>query len=426
MKRFIAAVSVCFALCTLFPLPVYSGLLSPALAEIEKNLTLGKHGKAGENITFSAKDFDEAFCEKVRFIKIRSLPGADEGTLALGKEAIYENQTVDRDEFSKIVFRPYDENVRSAEFVFGGGAKSTEIRCTISFTDGENSAPTAKNQKIETAENVSAFKFLEASDPENDRMIFEVTEYPKNGTVRLSSDSSGYFSYTPKKGFTGTDSFEYTVSDEHGNSGGKAKVTVSVFAVGTAGFDDLEGHWAYSSALKTASMGLMSGEYDGESYNFNPSEPVSRGDFLAAALIAAGYEESIEFTAETSFSDDADIPLNIKSYAEYAKKCGIVGGYPDENGSAAFKSKNPITRAESAVIAERILALSDSDGYENSFSDSDDVPAWASGAFRKLTGAGIIKGTGSGELLPAEYLTRAQAAEMLCGISGSAAKFVQT
>lgn len=160
-------------------------------------------------------------------------------------------------------------------------------------------------------------------------------------------------------------------------------------------YADMTEHWAHNSAVAMSAMGLMSGVTDTETGAtlFLPEETVSRGDFLAMALIAAGKESNIEFTAQTDFADDADIPVNIKSYAAYAKANGVVSGYTDESGNCVFASASPITRSEAAVIIDRILSLPET-SEENAmatFIDCTSIPAWANNSLVKVTSCGIFQ-----------------------------------
>ncbi|KAB0264379.1 Ig-like domain-containing protein, partial [Microvirga brassicacearum] len=55
---------------------------------------------------------------------------------------------------------------------------------------------------------------------------------PKNGTLSSGSDSASV-TYTPKAGFVGTDTFDYTLTDSTGHSS-TATVTITVKSADTA------------------------------------------------------------------------------------------------------------------------------------------------------------------------------------------------
>jgi len=54
-------------------------------------------------------------------------------------------------------------------------------------------------------------------------LTVEITLKPKNGSARVNTDNS--VTYTPNKGFYGTDSFTYTAQD---GKGGKATAVVTI------------------------------------------------------------------------------------------------------------------------------------------------------------------------------------------------------
>ena len=62
------------------------------------------------------------------------------------------------------------------------------------------------------------------SDPDGDVLTVTSVGTPANGTATLNGSS---VTYTPNPGFTGSDSFPYTISDGHGNSA-TATVTITV------------------------------------------------------------------------------------------------------------------------------------------------------------------------------------------------------
>ncbi len=404
--------SVCFA---------SGALLSPALKHIEKQIGMKKCSLNGQAVYFEAEDFDEVFCTEVEFIKLEELPDSSQGALCIGSLRTGENQIVERKDLDRLVFHPENAACGTVSFVFSNasaGESDVSAVCTVYMLEEENKSPYAENMSVSTYENVAVFKFLNVSDPENDELSFEVVAYPNHGTLRISEGSDGHFSYTPVKGYTGKDCFEYTVSDSYGNVSKPAKVNVKVSDNGNSVyFDDLSGHWAHNSAITSAAMGLMTGvDGEGGAFNFRPGDTVTRGDFLAMALISADKEKDIRFVTQTSFADDADIPMNIKSYAEYAKRCGIVTGYEADNGERVFDSTSAITRAEAAVILDRIL-MPEADGGDISvFADSREVPGWAASSVARLTKCGVLNGTGFGELMPASYVTRAETAELLCNV----------
>ena len=66
------------------------------------------------------------------------------------------------------------------------------------------------------------------TDPEGDVLTVTATTTPAHGTTAINTD--GTIKYTPKNGFSGADSFGYTISDGNGNTA-TANVEITVLAV---------------------------------------------------------------------------------------------------------------------------------------------------------------------------------------------------
>ena len=73
-----------------------------------------------------------------------------------------------------------------------------------------NSPPTAISQIFQTDENKPIIFTLEGTDEDGDKLTFEVKSQPSNGT--LIGDAPQLV-YTPKKNFTGMDSFTFAAND---------------------------------------------------------------------------------------------------------------------------------------------------------------------------------------------------------------------
>ena len=65
------------------------------------------------------------------------------------------------------------------------------------------------------------------NDPDSDPLTVTLVTTPKNGGTVVIDDSGKQVSYTPKDGFVGTDTFEYTISDGRGGQS-KTQVTITI------------------------------------------------------------------------------------------------------------------------------------------------------------------------------------------------------
>ena len=107
-----------------------------------------------------------------------------------------------------------------------GAATSAEATVSIVVMP-MNEAPSAQPDSATTVKNSSVNIAVLANDVDVDGDQLSVSSLtpPANGTVSIGS--GGIINYRPRNGFTGIDSFTYTVSDGHGGTS-TAAVTVNV------------------------------------------------------------------------------------------------------------------------------------------------------------------------------------------------------
>jgi hypothetical protein len=104
----------------------------------------------------------------------------------------------------------------------GGSAQGT---VTVTITPAANRVPVAVNDTLTVAANSSnnvVNVLANDSDPDGDTLSIQSISTAPNGTVILVS---GKLSYTPKAGYSGSDSFSYVVGD---GKGGTATATVTI------------------------------------------------------------------------------------------------------------------------------------------------------------------------------------------------------
>jgi len=74
-----------------------------------------------------------------------------------------------------------------------------------------NKAPTASSAMVTTQTEVAINDMLEGTDPEGDALTYSLVSEPMLGMVVVNADGS--YTYTPNAEATGSDSFEFAVSD---------------------------------------------------------------------------------------------------------------------------------------------------------------------------------------------------------------------
>ncbi len=114
----------------------------------------------------------------------------------------------------------------------GGSATATVSVEVNPYDDPPKAKNDSASTEIDSAVTINAL--ANDSDPDGDALTITAFAQPNNGTVSLNQNGS--FTYTPNKGFEGTDSFQYTLSD---GNGGQDTALVSVEVREGLAFDPL-------------------------------------------------------------------------------------------------------------------------------------------------------------------------------------------
>ena len=172
-------------------------------------------------------------------------------------------------------------------------------------------------------------------------------------------------------------------------------------------FADLKGHWSEDSVLALAAKHIVNG-VDGSRYE--PNRSITRGEFAVALMRAVDWTGKASVpNAANPFKDVA----SDRYYAEQAAQSaalGILTGY-----EGAFRPNALITREEAVVAlirAAKVIGQEMKGSVELSFSDKGSISSWALEAVKAASANGLIKGDGT-RLHPGNPLTRAEIAVMI-------------
>jgi hypothetical protein len=87
---------------------------------------------------------------------------------------------------------------------------------TVSITiNPVNDPPVAEPQRVTTVKDTAKAITLVATDADNKSLVYKIVTQPKNGKLE---GKGADFIYTPRTGFSGTDSFSFKVNDGTSNS----------------------------------------------------------------------------------------------------------------------------------------------------------------------------------------------------------------
>ncbi len=395
--------------------------VSPALEIISKEIEMTRAGICGSDIFFTKDDFCEAVgVSELDGIVILKTPSEIAGKLMLGSLEVMKNQTISSENLSALRFRPSGKEVSVSEFIFkplGGSGYSTS--CTLYMLENENGAPRLEADAVlsaSTYKNIAYFGNMTAYDPDGDELNFEVVTYPKKGLITVTDKSSGKFIYTPTKNYIGSDSFGYCVTDKYGNRSDEITMTVkTVRSENGTVFDDLIGKSCHNSAITISDRGVMTGKFSGNDFIFDADARMTRSEFLASAMKAAGIDPLPWGDGIVSvFSDDSEIPAEYKPYVITAVKNGIIDTKTEDAAKLTFKPNEPITLSEAAVMLNNMLGKKMPNELPT-FSDAELIPEWAEEAIYSLAAAGIISPE-NGLISPQGNITRGQCAEMLVNV----------
>lgn len=122
---------------------------------------------------------------------------------------------------------------------------------------------------------------------------------------------------------------------------------IDVKHAGEAKFSDVQRHWAKDAIEALAHYGIVTGGGDG---SFKPDEAITREDMVVMIVRLL----NVEVLPQSDSVDFIDFTWNYATKSiEAAQRARIVTGYADQT----FKPKGLTTRAETATILIRLLAL---------------------------------------------------------------------
>ena len=94
-----------------------------------------------------------------------------------------------------------------------------------------NTPPVAESQSVTAKEDTSASINLDATDKDGDGLTYSLKSSPSHGSLSSFNEDTGSVVYNPDSGYTGSDSFTFTASDETSTSNtGKVSIIVNSVA----------------------------------------------------------------------------------------------------------------------------------------------------------------------------------------------------
>jgi hypothetical protein len=404
------------ALLLTIPMAAQSTPAAETMPRLIKVATAG-----GDGVTFTSDDFTALLPAGIDLdgILLITIPDPADGKLRLNGRALLSGEAVPFELLDALTFVPTAQTGQvQAAFqylpIIGRGLQALAVNAEIIVVPKTPVPPTVQGFEAATYRNIPIHGVLLGKGDAGDVLTYQITAKPARGSVAVMDN--GMFSYSPYHNKTGNDSFKYVVINASGQKSAEATVRIRIEKPRSkVTYADMAGNSAWYAATALAEHGFFIGDKIGGLYFFSPERTLTRGEFLAMAVTAAGLPLDTAATV-TGFADDEATPSWVKPYANSAVEAGIIGGI-QAGGRLLLSSESTITRAEAAVMLDNLLRLSTLTDVPD-FRADDAVPVWAAGAKHALTEARIMP-TRDGRMEADAYLTRAEAAKMLIAMRES-------
>lgn len=200
-----------------------------------------------------------------------------------------------------------------------------------------NDAPVAQDGSASTDEGVAVDIVLSASDIEGDDLDYNAVDLPLNGTL-TSLDGDELVTYTPNSGFSGQDSFTFTVNDGLVDSS-LATVLIEVFPSGPV-VSIVSVSTGANYAIGTAQLGEL--VYTDSSYTINSITSLLDGkDLVQTTWSDRGVSTSDHLTL--SFSKDVDVYIAMDKRLNFLPSWMNDGSWSltGESVSTTYGSDSP-------------------------------------------------------------------------------------
>jgi subtilisin family serine protease len=321
------------------------------------NQALGDKEEDSNNAPVAKDDSAETAYETTVTVDVLANDSDEDGDkLTIQSTTSPKNGTVKNDN-GKLVYTPNDgfsgEDIFEYTITDGEDEATAKVTVTVE-EDDSNNVPVAKDDSATTAYEtaVTVDVLANDSDEDGDKLTIQSTTSPKNGTVK---NDNGKLVYTPNDGFSGKDSFDYTISDGEDEATATVSVTVEEDDSNNAPVaKDDSAKTAYETAVTVDVLANDSDE-DGDKLTIQSTTSPKNGT-------VKNDNGKLIYTPNDGFSGKDSFDYTISDGEDEATATVTVTVEDEPNNAPVAKDDSATTPYETAVTVDVLANDSDEDG----------------------------------------------------------------
>ncbi|MBN2474395.1 MAG: tandem-95 repeat protein [Pirellulales bacterium] len=237
-------------------------------------------------------------------------------------------------------------------YTVNDGTAGSNDTATVTVTvQGSNTPPTAANDQTTTSQNQAVTANVLSNDSDADGTInastVAVVSGPAHGTTAVNPD--GTIRYTPTTGYSGADSFQYTVQDDDGATSNTATVSVTVQAANVAptAADDQ----ATTNINQAVTVTVLANDSDADGTIIASTVTIVSGPAHGAVVVNP--DGTIRYTPTTGYSGSDAFQYTVQDDDGATSNAATVSVTVQEGTNTAPSAGNDqatTTRSQSVTI----------------------------------------------------------------------------
>ena len=235
--------------------------------------------------------------------------------------------------------------------IIGDGEDSVTLTIRIIVTEVGNNLPIAIAGASSTPEGVAVqITLAKGSDPDGDALTFAITTAPANGaltSITTINGTSARVTYTPNPGFSGVDTFEFSVDD---GRGGVARATVMVTVTAEANTVPVANDQNVSTTFETpVSFTLNASDADGDTLIYTVLTNPSNGSL-------SGTAPNLTYTPDAGFSGPDSFTWRVSDGRGGSDTATVNLEVAAAGNSAPVATSDSVTTSEDTPASFLLLA----------------------------------------------------------------------